>query len=884
MAGLLARLGVRTSRARTPLPLVPRPPAPMARVLNADAASTPARAPKAGTVLLPRRTDYQAFFSGDMTPERVVQILNSTLYGSAHEQNDAFDRMLERDPHVASEYDKRLMALGGLELDIVSASQIREGDLSDEEKAQADEAAAYVRAVLNRIRVEGYGVECPTDLPAGLRHLDDGIGRGLAGLEQEWGTTTITLPATQAGTRKTIQARAPIVWHLIAPRRFRYDAQEPWRLRVMADETDFTGLAIDEQPAGKFLIHAPKPIGGRGMRGALHRRALMCYMAKTSGWKFFLIGMELFGQPYRIGKYAAGATPEEVAAILTMLEDMGVSAAGVFKEGTEIDVVSTGFTSSGTQSIYERCIKICDAAVSKNYIGNALTTEVQGDGANRDQPSMVPEEVRKDIRDDDIIAEGATLTEQFVKPLLRASVYGALDEALWPKARRCVPDPQDDVADMTLMHQGSRLGKKFTAGQLAERFGWPLVGEEKEDTVLEGIQSAGPFGADMGGGDGGDIRLAENRAAIRLVSNSALDKIRSRKTFLARLVPWILTASLASQAHSETVIERFGEVLAPFDDAAVLTAPLIGALADEFGRLPTGDLQELMRQALLAAELAGRAQVANKVRGRRAENAQRVINAESIDFAKLPFVEAIESLRDRIGMDPVAFTRLDAEARSRAWRVAGVWDMNLLAVLHTNLVQSMANGETVRDFRLRVLPQMLDREGWTGENPWHANVVHFQNVAMAATAGRYRQMQDLDIRRFRNVGIGDSCEICAPYDNKVFPITDTKAMGPFHFFCDHEPEPVFEDEAEDETTSTDEIDNPALDAERAREKGFKWNVRDYAGLEPIKLGKYPAEFHVAFQKMAAAEGLPIVEGGSPAPAPAPGVPRSPRASRSWRGW
>lgn len=235
--------------------------------------------------------------------------------------------------------------------------------------------------------------------------------------------------------------------------------------------------------------------------------------------------------------------------------------------------------------------------------------------------------------------------------------------------------------------------------------------------------------------------------------------------------------------------------------------------------------------------------------------------AERIDFERLPFIEAIESLRDRIGLNPEEFIALDREARSRAFRVAGVWNMDLLAAVHTNLLLSIKNGETARDFRLRVLPEMADREGWTGENPWHADVVFYQNFAMSHAAGRQRQYEEFEIPAWRFVATGDSCPICEPQVNHIFRVGDTARMPPLHFWCDCESEPVFEDEVDKAgaLSSSAELKNTALEAEHERPSGFKWDVRQYGNLEPINLSKYSPDLREAFHRFALAGRLPIAD-------------------------
>lgn len=843
-------------------PPTARPIAPVIAV-NAAPAESATKPPKAGRVISPRQRDHTNIFSGDLTPDRVKQILAATIYGNAEQINAAFDRMIERDAHIQCEYEKRLLAVTGLAWDVVSMSQIREGDLSDSEARLADEIASFVRKSLTMIRVTGHNIVGTQPIEAGLGHLMDAVGRGLSCVEQEWGEATVRLP----GGEKTIATRMPIRWHCLASSRFLFDSQEPWRLRVRRDDSDFEGLALDEQPPGKFILHAPRSVGGNPFRGGLHVPALMMFYGKTYGWKWFMSAMELFGQPLLIAKYPPNATPAEIEAILQVLEDIGNSARGAFSANTAFEAISTGFTSSGTQSIYERMIKLADAAVSKNYVGVTLLTEVGEGGGNRALGDNM-QEVREDLRDKDILGEGATISEQYIRTLVAASPYAAQGGLeLLPVFRREIDEPADDRADMELLDKAVNRFKnvKVPKRHLHERFGFPTTEDEAAlDEPLEGAGGIDPFG--LGGAT--DELATENRRAIRKTCNRALDRILSRRSPLASIGPWLIGAILASQSVTERVVDAFDVALAPFNNVALpavatsLPAEMVAALTEAFEAVGAGDshadMVELNRQLLLATRLHGERTTQVKVERARSRNA-RTINAESIDFERLPFVEAIESLRDRVGLDPETFIQLEADARSRAFRVAGVWDMDLLAVLHTNLVRTITNGETVRDFRLRVLPQMADRAGWTGENPWHSNVVFYQNFAMAHAAGRFRQYDDLEISYWRFTAHGDTCEICEPFVGKVYRTTDTRYVPPLHFFCDCIDEVVFQEELRDDELrdSRTSPENPALAKYLSQPSAFKFDVRQYAALEPIRIDKYPNEFQSAFRRLAEARGWEV---------------------------
>lgn len=127
-------------------------------------------------------------------------------------------------------------------------------------------------------------------------------------------------------------------------------------------------------------------------------------------------------------------------------------------------------------------------------------------------------------------------------------------------------------------------------------------------------------------------------------------------------------------------------------------------------------------------------------------------------------------------------------------------------------------------------------------NPWHADLVHYQNFAMAHGAGRLREYQEFGVEAWRFVANGESCPICEPVIGRVFALTDRRFFPPLHFFCDCEEEVVFEEELQPgEVQDSSRVDNPAFVRQQARPSGFKWDPASYGNLEPVRLGRWPAE-------------------------------------------
>lgn len=801
------------------------------------------KAPKSGRVVTPHRSDMQDFFRSDLTITKLKSVYENVLNGEAREISSLYDRMLYRDAHIRAEANKRFAAVRRLAWEILPATPLEDGD-KDFNPELAARVASYCRRTLRR-GISGF--------EQALDHVVLARGRGVMVFEVEH------------------LKGVPVAAHCVPFNCLRYDDMEPWRLRI-ASGTDWKGVAVDEFPAGQFIVHAPEHLGGNAFAGGLFFASLLWYCFKVWDQKFLMTALEIFGQPMRIGKYRTGATAQEIAAMKTMLTEMGATAAGVFEQGAVVEMVAAGIASSPAAWPQERVFDLFNKEITKLWIGGTLTTAMDSAGGSQ-AAATIHKSGLDELRDEDINSLNFTITDQLLRPLV-AREFGDDGLAHLATFRRIV-EAQKDLNGMAELGDKAvnRLGAKVPKRWVTQELGIPQVEGENLDEPLPGAATFDPFASPVANKVGccqyhrqPQADFSKTCIELRMQANRALEAIRNRKSPVAKLVPFILSAVLASQAHSEQIIAAIGEAIDQHESRLVDEAGIGAVLGDVFQAMVGSgieDMAELARQAILFAELSGMSATQSKMavaqlnlsREQRQAlsigNAWLVVNADTISFEKLPFVEAIEALRDRIGIEPKAFEKLDAEARSRAFRVAAVWDMDLLFVAHTALVQTIARGETARDFKLRALPAMAERNGWTGENPWHADVVFYQNFAMAHMAGAYRQMADLEVPAWQFAATGESCPICTPMIGKTFKLSDRRFHPPLHFYCDCDADPVFEQELQDgQVLDSKDVQHQALSEYRANPKAFIYDPAHYAAQEPIDLSKYPATIRPAFAALA----------------------------------
>lgn len=114
------------------------------------------------------------------------------------------------------------------------------------------------------------------------------------------------------------------------------------------------------------------------------------------------------------------------------------------------------------------------------------------------------------------------------------------------------------------------------------------------------------------------------------------------------------------------------------------------------------------------------------------------------DFVAKPFAEAIKAFSEKQVMSRRAFDRLRAEAKRRAFTVAGLARKEMLTTAHSELTNAIAAGADLRTFG-KALAARFESAGWTGLAKSHVEVV-FRNATMGAYAsGRHEQMSQPEV-------------------------------------------------------------------------------------------------------------------------------------------
>ena len=231
-----------------------------------------------------------------------------------------------------------------------------------------------------------------------------------------------------------------------------------------------------------------------------------------------------------------------------------------------------------------------------------------------------------------------------------------------------------------------------------------------------------------------------------------------------------------------------------------------------------------------------------------------------LELVRGPFEEAVRARRAQVAdLRKFSFLRLLIADRARAFTIARITDLSILADFHAAVDQAIETGGSWRDFR-DSWNAIRDTHGWGSEanlTDWHARLVYEQNVAMAWSAGRFQQAREagLGLWRYLPSEAVNPREEHMQFYGKIYAL-GAGPMPPLDFGCQCGWEPVFEAELSD-----------AERRQLAQEGSFgppvselqEFQFHPGAYFEPVTIasGRYPAELVERLREQAEREGLAV---------------------------
>lgn len=383
------------------------------------------------------------YYSNGLTPEKLTGYLKKADRGDVYSQYRLFDEMEEKDTHLYSELQKRKMAVTKWPWRIVP---------SDDTDSRAIEIAEGVEKILRGI----------ADFEDDVLDVLDAIGKGASFTELNW------------------QASEGQVWvedlENIPMYNFVYDTDKRiWK--VLTRENPVTG---EEIPEHKLIYHRLRAKTGQPVSGGLTRICAWMYIFKNYSIKDWAIFMELYGIPFRLGKYTGDPSAEEMDILKQAVIGLGSDGAGIISKNTEIEIVQASRT-AGT-NVHELMAMFCNREMSKAILG---TVDSGDRGTGTYAEGLANLEVREDLHFADIRSLCSTLRRDLIRPLVLFNYGDNEVRDRLPNFEIVVSEPVDLLAeaskDSIVINQiGLPASKKW----LREKYDIPEP--EDDSDVIEG--------------------------------------------------------------------------------------------------------------------------------------------------------------------------------------------------------------------------------------------------------------------------------------------------------------------------------------------------------------------------------------------------------------
>jgi SPP1 gp7 family putative phage head morphogenesis protein len=154
------------------------------------------------------------------------------------------------------------------------------------------------------------------------------------------------------------------------------------------------------------------------------------------------------------------------------------------------------------------------------------------------------------------------------------------------------------------------------------------------------------------------------------------------------------------------------------------------------------------------------------------------------------FKEAVEWFRERVPLTKDVWLELEERAQAKAFTIAGVAQLEMVAEVFDDLNESLLRGESLDDFKGRVSQKLAS--AWGEDRPWHVENVFRTNLQRAYSHARHEQMSepavvaDRPFKMFAATLDSRTTDICRPLHGTILradhPWWKTH-MPPLHFQC-----------------------------------------------------------------------------------------------------
>lgn len=393
------------------------------------------------------------------TPESVRGVLNSSgVSGTLQLQMEMFRAMEDSWPRLGKNVHEVKSAVQNTEWQIMPFME--KGEKPTE---SAQEMASFIERALYNMRPNLLQNE--NDFDQTLYDLLDAMGKGLSVLEILWDKNK----AGEILPRATRWVNPQYYGHTFAMDQLDTLLVDP------AAHGYFNPGSAQEFPPDKFLIGVYRTgSGDRAADTALYRKLAPWWMYTTYATEWMVQYAQLFGLPFRKGKYRAG-DPQAKKDIAEMLANMGAAGWGAFPEGTDVEFIDAGKNAGTNPQAW--LIEKADAYCDQMILGQTLTSN-EGDKGSRSLG-----EVHERIRADRIMQcaywAAEVINKQLIPSIVRLN-YGEKGLAEMPSLTPQQASESPETAATRLKTVVIDMGLPVTKQYAYEKLGIPMPGEGDE--------------------------------------------------------------------------------------------------------------------------------------------------------------------------------------------------------------------------------------------------------------------------------------------------------------------------------------------------------------------------------------------------------------------
>jgi phage gp29-like protein len=499
----------------------------------------------AGPTITGVRSPITGYPGDGLNPVRLANILREADAGNPLRYFELAEQIEERDLHYAGVLGTRKRSVAQLDIQVDAASD----DPDDVRRAD------IVRDWLARDELQGEVFD-----------MLDAIGKGVSFTETVWDTSEGQWMPARLEWR---DAR----WFGFD----RIDGKTPL-LRVDAAAEGYAPSNLNpgfaELPWGKFVYAVIRAKSGLPIRSGIARLATWSWMFKAFNQRDWAIFAQTFGQPVRVGKYPSGASEKDKDTLFRAVANIAGDCAAIIPDSMVLDFIESKNVGAGSDLFLKRADHL-DQQVSKAVLGQTATTDAVTGGLGSGKEHRL---VQEDIERADAKALAAILNRDLIRPgvMLKEGPQKA-----YPRLRIGRPDDVDlkllTESVVQLVPFGLRVGRSWLADQL----GVPDAADDEE--VLTAPARPDPI-APFGVPTLQSARPPAQRDAIGALARDA--------------------EKLLAPAEDELIdgIRAIVERVSSFAELQAELTKWKPALAQK-------NLAGLLRMALVAAELSGRAEI-----------------------------------------------------------------------------------------------------------------------------------------------------------------------------------------------------------------------------------------------------------------------------------